>query len=63
MATSCAERPSTSGDVVTEPDVDSTDDNENSGSPQNGSDGKGGLSGNAGTGTVIPSSSEGDDEG
>lgn len=63
MATSCAERPSTSGDVVTEPCVDSTDDNENSGSPQNGNGDKGGSSGNAGTGTVTPSSGEGGDEG
>ena len=63
MATSCDERPSTSGDVVTEPDVDSTDDNENNGSPQNGSGGKGGSSGNTGTGTVTPSSGEGVDEG
>ena len=35
---------STSGDVVTEPDVDSTDDNENNGSPHNGS-GEGGDEG------------------
>ena len=35
---------STIGDVVTEPDVDSTDDNENNGSPQNGS-GEGGDEG------------------
>ena len=47
---------STSGDVVTEPDVDSTDDNENSGSSQNGS-GDNGSSGN--TGTVTPSNGEG----
>ena len=52
---------STSGDVVTEPDVDSTDDNENSGSSQNGSGGNGGSSGN--NGTVTPSNGEGGDEG
>ena len=50
---------STSGDVVTEPDVDSTDDNEINGSSQNGSGGNGGSSGNTGTGTVTPSSGEG----
>ena len=53
---------STSGDVVTEPDVDSTDDNENNGSSQNGSSGNG-SSGNTGTGTVTPSTGEGGDEG
>ena len=52
---------STSGDVVTEPDVDSTDDNENSGSSQNGNGSNGGSSGN--TGTVTPSTGEGGDEG
>ena len=50
---------STIGDVVTEPDVDSTDDNENSGSSQNGSGSNGGSSGN--TGTVTPSIGEGDE--
>jgi predicted histone-like DNA-binding protein len=54
---------STSGDVVTEPDVDSTDDNENNGSSQNGSGSNGGSSGNNGTGTVTPSTGEGGDEG
>ena len=53
---------STSGDVVTEPDVDSTDDNKNSGSSQNGSSDNG-SSGNTGTGTVTPSTGEGGDEG
>ena len=53
---------STSGDVVTEPDVDSTDDNENNGSSQNGS-GSNGSSGNNGTGTLTPSNGEGGDEG
>ena len=53
---------STSGDVVTEPDVDSTDDNENSGSSQNGNGGNG-SSGNNGTGTLTPSSGESGDEG
>ena len=48
---------STSGDVVTEPDVDSTDDNENNGSSQNGN-GSNGSSGNNGTGTVTPSNGE-----
>ena len=52
---------STSGDVVTEPDVDSTDDNENNGSSQNGNGSNGGSSGN--TGTVTPSNGEGGDEG
>ena len=52
---------STSGDVVTEPDVDSTDDNENNGSSQNGSGSNGGSSGN--TGTVTPSNGESGDEG
>ena len=52
---------STSGDVVTEPDVDSTDDNENSGSSHNGSGSNGGSSGN--TGTVTPSNGESGDEG
>ena len=50
---------STIGDVVTEPDVDSTDDNENSGSSQNGSGSNGGSSGNIGT--VTPSIGEGDE--
>lgn len=54
---------STSGDVVTEPDVDSTDDNENNGSSHNGSGSNGGSSGNTGTGTVTPSNGEGGDEG
>lgn len=52
---------STSGDVVTEPDVDNVNDNENSGSSQNGSGSNGGSSGN--TGTVTPSTGEGGDEG
>ena len=61
MATSCAERPSTSGDVVTEPYVDNVNDNENSCSSHNGSGSNGGSSGN--TGTVTPSTGEGGDEG
>ena len=52
---------STSGDVVTEPDVDNVNDNENNGSSQNGSGSNGGSSGN--TGTVTPSTGEGGDEG
>ena len=52
---------STSGDVVTEPDVDNVNDNENNGSSQNGSGDNGGSSGN--TGTVTPSTGEGGDEG
>ena len=52
---------STSGDVVTEPDVDNVNDNENNGSSQNGSGDNGGSSGN--TGTVTPSNGEGGDEG
>ena len=52
---------STSGDVVTEPDVDSTDDNENNGSSQNGNGSNGGSSGN--TGTVTPSTGGVGDEG
>ena len=51
---------STSGDVVTEPDVDNVNDNENNGSSQNGN-GSNGSSGN--TGTVTPSTGEGGDEG
>ena len=54
---------STSGDVVTEPDVDNVNDNENNGSSQNGSGSNGGSSGNNGTGTVTPSTGEGGDEG
>ena len=46
---------STSGDVVTEPDVDNVNDNENNGSSHNGNGSNGGLSGNTGTGTVTPS--------
>ena len=53
---------STSGDVVTEPDVDNVNDNENNGSSQNGN-GSNGSSGNNGTGTVTPSNGEGGDEG
>lgn len=49
---------STSGDVVTEPDVDNVNDNENNGSSQNGSGSNGGSSGNTGTGTLTPSSGE-----
>ena len=52
---------STSGDVVTEPDVDNVNDNENNGSSQNGNGSNGGSSGN--TGTVTPSNGEGGDEG
>ena len=52
---------STSGDVVTEPDVDNVNDNENNGSSQNGNGSNGGSSGN--TGTVTPSTGEGGDEG
>ena len=52
---------STSGDVVTEPDVDNVNDNENNGSSQNGSGSNGGSSGN--TGTVTPSNGESGDEG
>ena len=54
---------STSGDVVTEPDVDNVNDNENNGSSQNGNGSNGGSSGNTGTGTLTPSSGEGGDEG
>lgn len=54
---------STSGDVVTEPDVDNVNDNENNGSSQNGNGSNGGSSGNTGTGTVTPSNGEGGDEG
>ena len=53
---------STSGDVVTEPDVDNVNDNENNGSSQNGN-GSNGSSGNTNTGTVTPSNGEGGDEG
>ena len=53
---------SASGDVVTEPDVDNVNDNENNGSSQNGS-GSNGSSGNNGTGTLTPSSGESGDEG
>lgn len=49
---------STSGDVVTEPDVDNVNDNENNGSSHNGSGSNGGSSGNTGTGTVTPSNGE-----
>ncbi len=52
---------STSGDVVTEPDVDNVNDNENNSSSQNGNGSNGGSSGN--TGTVTPSNGEGGDEG
>ena len=52
---------STSGDVVTEPDVDNVNDNENNGSSHNGSGSNGGSSGN--TGTVTPSTGEGGEEG
>ena len=52
---------STSGDVVTEPDVDNVNDNENNGSSQNGNGSNGGSSGN--TGTVTPSNGESGDEG
>lgn len=52
---------STSGDVVTEPDVDNVNDNENNGSSHNGSGSNGGSSGN--TCTVTPSTGGGGDEG
>ena len=52
---------STSGDVVTEPDVDNVNDNENNGSSHNGSGNNGGSSGN--TGTVTPSTGESGEEG
>ena len=52
---------STSGDVVTEPDVDNVNDNENNGSSHNGSGSNGGSSGN--TGTVTPSTGDGGEEG
>ena len=52
---------STSGDVVTEPDVGNVNDKENNSSSHNGSGSNGGSSGN--TGTVTPSTGEGGDEG